>query len=94
MILTYYEIGSAIVEDEQKGNFRAEYAKEVLVQLSNQLTKEFGKGYSLTNLEFIRKFYKIYIDRIPQSLVEESKGNKKIEKLIIPQSTIEEFKGN
>ena len=46
IILTYYEIGRMIIEDEQNGNHRADYAKEVLVNLSKQLTKEFGKGYS------------------------------------------------
>lgn len=69
MILTYYEIGRIIVEDEQKGKYRADYAKQVLLQLSKRLTKEFGKGYSLTNLEYIRKFYKVYYNRIPQSVV-------------------------
>lgn len=61
-------------------------------ELSGQLTKEFGKGYSLTNLEYIRKFYLIYKDRIPQSLIgKSSKLNKKISPQI-PQSLIEEFK--
>ncbi|MGI8584362.1 MAG: DUF1016 N-terminal domain-containing protein [Chitinophagaceae bacterium] len=48
IILTYYEIGRMIVEDEQNGNHRADYANEVWVNLSKQLSKEFGKGYSLT----------------------------------------------
>src|ERR1035437_1288590 len=74
IILTYHEIGRIIVENEQNGKYRADYAKEVLVKLSKQLTKEFGKGYSLTNLEYIRKFYKIYSNRIPQSLIEEFKA--------------------
>lgn len=45
-----------------------------MVELSEQLTKDFGKGYSMTNLEYIRKFYAIYCNRIPQSLIEEFKA--------------------
>ena len=60
MVYTYYEIGKRIVEQEQKGGNRAEYGKEILKQLSASLTKEFGKGYSLTNLKIIRQFYIVY----------------------------------
>lgn len=65
---TYYEIGKMIVEDEQKGKERADYAKKTLAQLSKGLTKEFGGGFSTTNLEYIRKFFLLYKDRIPQPL--------------------------
>jgi hypothetical protein len=67
MTLTYYEIGRIIVEYEQQGNHRADYAKKVLFQLSKRLTAEFGKGYSATNLEYFRKFYKVYAGRVPRS---------------------------
>ena len=60
MTFTYFEIGRIIVEEEQNGNERAEYGKQVLKGLSEQLTSEFGKGYSVRNLEFIRKFYLTY----------------------------------
>lgn len=50
-----------IVEDEQRGKECAGYGKTVLKKLSNQLTKEFGKGYSVTNLQQMRKFYMTYI---------------------------------
>lgn len=60
MLLTYFEIGRIIVEDEQKGKERAEYAKETLKNLSNQLTAEFGRGYSVDNLQWIRKFFITY----------------------------------
>lgn len=92
IILTYYEIGRMIVEDQQKGKYRADYAKKILEQLSTKLTKEFGKGYSLTNLEYIRKFYLIYRGRIPQSTIGESRTNRKMISSQIPQSVIEEFK--
>lgn len=60
MVYTYFEIGRMIVEEEQNGKDRAEYGKQLLKGLSEQLTNEFGKGFSLRNLEQIRKFYLIY----------------------------------
>jgi predicted nuclease of restriction endonuclease-like (RecB) superfamily len=60
MTYTYFEIGRMIVEEEQNGKDRAEYGKQVLKGLSEQLTEEFGKGYGVRNLEFIRKFYLTY----------------------------------
>jgi predicted nuclease of restriction endonuclease-like (RecB) superfamily len=57
MTETYFEIGKRIVEEEQDGKVRAEYGKELLKNLSLELTKEFGKGFSLRNLEQMRKFY-------------------------------------
>lgn len=92
MVLTYYEMGRIIVEDEQKGEYRAEYSKKVLEQLSKQLTKEFGKGYSMSNLEYIRKFYSVYRQRIPQSLIGKSGKSRKTKAAAIPQSLIGEFK--
>jgi len=58
--LTYFEIGRLIVEDEQHGKERAEYGKSVLKELSTKLTGEFGKGYSVRNLEQMRKFFITY----------------------------------
>ena len=60
MVYTYFEIGRIIVEEEQKGKVRAEYGKELLKGLSEKLTKEFGKGFSIRNLEQMRKFYLVY----------------------------------
>ncbi|HLP37016.1 PDDEXK nuclease domain-containing protein [Lacibacter sp.] len=60
MLVTNFEIGRMIVEYEQKGRQRAEYAKETLKTLSQSLTAEFGKGYSVDNLEYCRKFYLTY----------------------------------
>ena len=60
MVLTYFEIGRIIVEEEQKGNVRAEYGKRKLKGLSEKLTKEFGKGFSVDNLENMRRFYLTY----------------------------------
>lgn len=60
IVLTYFEIGRMIIENEQKGKERAEYGKAVLKELSKRLTSEFGKGYSVYNLERMRKFYLTY----------------------------------
>lgn len=64
MVHTYFEIGRMIVEDEQQGKERAEYGKAVLKELSQKLTKEFGKGFSVENLDRMRFFYKIYSNPI------------------------------
>ncbi len=60
MVYTYYEIGRMIVEDEQQGKERAGYGKQVLKELSVKLTAEFGRGFSVENLDRMRFFYKTY----------------------------------
>ena len=60
MVQTYWQIGCLIVEDEQQGKARAGYGKQVLKQLSESLTKEFGKGFDLTNLRKMRAFYQCF----------------------------------
>ncbi len=62
MTLTYFLVGRYIVEDEQEGEERAKYAKSTLKFLSENLTKEFGKGFSEDNLENMRKFFIAYKD--------------------------------
>lgn len=57
MVYTYFEIGRHIVEFESEGNNRGEYGKEVLKKVSKELTQEFGKGFSETNLRQMRSFY-------------------------------------
>lgn len=59
MVTTYFEIGRKIVE-EQGGKERADYGKQILKELSDVLTKEFGKGFSVDNLENMRRFYLVY----------------------------------
>ncbi len=63
MTKTYFEIGRKIVEEEQKGKSRADYGKELLKNLSNELTKEFGKGFSVANLKNMRQFYIAFKNR-------------------------------
>ncbi|MCB0409283.1 MAG: DUF1016 family protein [Flavobacteriales bacterium] len=60
MVQTYFEIGRMIVEEEQQGKDRAEYGKGLLKGLSESLTDEFGKGFSIRNIEQMRKFYLTY----------------------------------
>lgn len=60
MVYTYFEIGRTIVEEEQKGKSRAEYGKQIIKELSQRLTYEFGKGFSVTNLQQMKNFYLIY----------------------------------
>jgi hypothetical protein len=60
MVYTYFEIGKLIVEDEQEENDRADYRKMNLNHLSEKLLKDFGKGFSVDNLENMRRFYLTY----------------------------------
>ena len=59
-----YQIGRYIVEEEQQGNRRAEYGKQVLEDLSKRLTERFGSGWSYPNLRKIRQFYLVYSNLI------------------------------
>lgn len=60
MVYTYYEIGRIIVEEEQKGQERAKYGQQLIYELSEKLSKEFGKGFSSTNIKQMRGFYQTY----------------------------------
>lgn len=60
LLSTYWNIGRIIVEHEQESNERAAYGKQTLNQLSRELVKEFGKGFSVSNLQFMRRFYQSY----------------------------------
>jgi len=57
MVHSYWHIGQMIVEHEQQGASRAEYGKQQLQQLSAQLTERLGKGFDVTNLRNMRRFY-------------------------------------
>lgn len=67
-VLTNYEIGRRIVEHEQKGKKRAGYGQELIKELSARLTEEFGKGFSVSNLQFMRQFHLDYCHRIQQTV--------------------------
>ena len=60
MVQTYWEIGRQIVEYEQHGNEKAEYGSGLLNQLSKDLTIRYGNGFSLSNINKMRKMYLTY----------------------------------
>jgi len=72
-VITNFEIGRRIVEHEQKGSDRAEYGEKILKKLSQVLTKEFGRGFSLTNLKLMRQFYVLYSSSIGQTVSDQLK---------------------
>ena len=59
-LLAYWNIGRIIVEHEQDSNERATYGKQTIKQISRVLSKEFGKGFSRSNLQNMRAFYLAY----------------------------------
>ena len=60
LLNTYWSIGRIICEYEQISPERADYGKQTLKELSKALTKEFGKGFSVSNVQFMRRFYQAY----------------------------------
>ena len=62
MVEAYWKIGRRIVEEEQSGRERAEYGKEIIKNLSKELTEEFGKGFGERNIRNIRQFYILFSD--------------------------------
>ncbi len=57
MVQAYWEIGRVIVEEEQRGKKRASYGKTLIAELAQRLTADFGKGFTKTNLFYMRQFY-------------------------------------
>jgi len=78
---TNFEIGRRIVKQEQKGKDRAAYGEEVIKALSGRLTREFGRGFSASNLAYMRTFYLVYESRtaIFQSAIGKSARTKKLQ---------------
>lgn len=70
MVTAYWLIGREIVEELQRGKDRAGYGKNLLEELSGQLTPRYGQGFSATNLRQFRLFYQAFSSRtpIPQTL--------------------------
>lgn len=60
LLTAYWNIGRIIVEHEQHNNIRAEYGQQTLREISKTLTQEFGKGFSVSNIQFMRRFYQTY----------------------------------
>ena len=92
MVLTYFEIGRMIVEEEQDGKERAAYGKSLLKTLSKELTNRFGKGFSERNLRQMRLFYLTYSIRQTLSAeLEKTIPETLSRKLEIPQTLSAEF---
>ena len=75
MVEAYWNIGKRIVEEEQDGKERAIYGKEIIKNISEELTKEFGKGFSTTNIRYFRQFYILYPNAIRHSVSDKSQNN-------------------
>lgn len=65
-VMAYWLIGREIVEEQQRGQRRAGYGARLLIDLSSRLQADFGKGFSVNNLEHFRDFYVTYPDLIGQ----------------------------
>jgi predicted nuclease of restriction endonuclease-like (RecB) superfamily len=89
LVETYYHVGRLIVEYEQQGSNRAVYAKETLKKLSDKLTDALGKGYSVDNLENMRKFYLVYKNEYSQYVLKNrSTSNALLESASIISETL------
>lgn len=60
LLTAYWNIGRIICEYEQSDPERADYGKRTIKELSRTLTQEFGKGFSASNIQFMRRFYQAY----------------------------------
>ncbi len=67
-VLANWLIGREIVEEEQSGERRAGYGAKLLAQLSLRLTRNYGRGYSVDNLEAFRQFYLEYPQLISETV--------------------------
>lgn len=76
-VVANWLIGREIVEEEQRGKRRADYGRRLLEDLSSRLSADFGRGFSLNNIEHFRDFYLTYPDLlasgIPHALRDELK---------------------
>lgn len=97
LVETYWEIGKYIVEFEQKGKLKAEYGKALINNLSKDLSASLGKGFSRSNLIYMRLFYSEFpISETPSHLlswshyVELLKISDKLERSFYLQQTINE----
>ena len=67
-LLTFYSLGKWIVDEQQQGDNRAKYGQRVITNLSEALSRQFGRGFSVDVLEQARKFYIVYKDRISETV--------------------------
>lgn len=67
-LMTFYSLGRWIVEEQQQGKSRAKYGQRVIKRLSEALTEQYGRGFSVDTLENARRFFLTYQDRISETL--------------------------
>jgi len=91
-VMTCFEIGRRIVEHKQKGSERAEYGKQIVIELSRNLIREFGRGFSQSNLEYMRKFYLVYRNRLSEK--SQTATGKFLELSQISQTQFMQFNNN
>lgn len=60
MVIAYWKIGERIVEEELNGKSRAGYGEKIIRDLSARLTKEYGKGFTVSNIKYMRQFYTVF----------------------------------
>ncbi|MBQ9274786.1 MAG: DUF1016 family protein [Succinivibrio sp.] len=60
LVQAYWHTGRIIVEHEQQGNFRADYGSAILNGLAERLQQTFGSGFSVRNLQQMKKFYILF----------------------------------
>jgi predicted nuclease of restriction endonuclease-like (RecB) superfamily len=80
-VVSNWLIGREIIEDDQKGVHRAGYGEALLKDLSSKLTRDFGRGYSVDNLESFRLFYSAYPSLISETPSRKSLPDQKSETL-------------
>jgi predicted nuclease of restriction endonuclease-like (RecB) superfamily len=60
MTASYWAVGRRIVEEEQRGQRRADYGEQLVTRLAEDLTRRFGRGFGYRNLYQMRRFYMNY----------------------------------
>jgi predicted nuclease of restriction endonuclease-like (RecB) superfamily len=85
MVQAYWEIGRVIVEEEQQGKATAEYGEYLIKEISSRLSKEFGKGFTLSNIKYFRQFYLSF--QIGHALRDQSRHTDEILSAVSSQSS-------
>ena len=86
MVQAYWLVGKRIIQEEQQGEVRAAYGAAIIKTLSEQLQREFGKGYSVRNIEQMRLFYLEYpiAQTVSAQLDMEASSGKSLNQLTFP----------
>jgi len=89
MLYAYWQIGREIIEFEQGGKLKAEYGKQLLINLAKDLTYNHGRGFSRSNLQYMRLLYQYY--PICQTLSGKLTWSHYVELLTIDDNLAREF---